>query len=153
MSLLTLVVAEGEVNLPDGQSFKVRALNLTDLVKIFQKYANYLEDIFQQRAAAATDGSPLDMQSSLVMLLEVAPQVAYEVIALADPTVTEDDMDKAVAAVGSLPATSQLMALVEVVSLTLHSEEELEKLLGMLTQGTNIFTRLVGIVDQRPQKQ
>ncbi len=152
MSLLAYAPPTAVVPLSEDQDMTVRGLSLTDIVQIFQKYAAELETVFKARMELATE-TGLDMQSSLILLLETAPKVAAELIAMGDTEVPEDRLAEAATIAGTLSATAQLVALTEITRLTLHSEEEVEKLLGMLTQGTNVFTRLVGIVnEQRPQQ-
>jgi hypothetical protein len=113
VALADLKLPEHEIKTTGG-SFTVRGLTLPDVAELFRVHATKMEMLFRQYAGSEDKSD--DVVNASVDLLQAAPELACEVIALA---AGEPNM---VAKVVKLPFTVQIEALEAIGRMTFDAE-------------------------------
>lgn len=125
---LKVPVPVAVVQVSDEDSFPVRGLNPSDLLGLYHRHTGELSGLFEKLAASyqanGNNVEAADVQQVAFALLQDAPQILAEVIAIAadgDPS-DEENWAIDVAIAGKLPFPVQADALQKIGALTFTSD-------------------------------
>lgn len=116
MALADIDLDYAEVTLPSGKSFSVRGLSLADVTRIVRHHGPVVQEFFLRYAGNRDDLKKTGIAETALALLDSAPALAAEVIALA-----ADEPEHA-AKVRKFPMGVQMDALEKIAALTFDSE-------------------------------
>lgn len=132
MGLKDLLLPEKEIKVPGGGSFTIRGLNIRDITFLVRQHSGEIETLFAKFSNDADNIGEVGMS-----LLETAPDIAAEVIALA---AGERD---AVDVVKNLPFPVQVEALEGVAFLTFDAEGGPKKVIETVLRALRGVTGLL----------
>lgn len=112
MALKDYQIPKRDVPLPNGGNFAVRGLSLPDITILVDRHSVALRAMFDHYNGVAQDVSLDDLGGIGVSILESAPKLAAEIIAIAADE--PDEIEK----VSVLPFPAQVDALEKVAKLT-----------------------------------
>ena len=135
-------VPELVVNVSDGEGFPVRGISPAMLLGLYYRHTGQLSNLFEklvdkQRHSGTLD--PSDAEAVVLGLLDEAPVIMAEVVALAsgsDPADADNwevDLDIA----QSLPFPVQVDALMKIAALTFTSEMPPGKFVALVARAIN----------------
>lgn len=149
-SLREVVTATRQIPLDGEDYIEVRGLSLADLTELFRKHTTVLTNKFDDVMAARQAGvAGIDMdvvQTIVEDALVEAPSLVGDLIACA-----MDEPENAADA-AKLRAGVQIQALMAIAELSITTEAELKKVLGVVTTLINTVTALI-VKGQNSQKR
>jgi hypothetical protein len=143
MGLRDLRLPSSSVTVPGGDSFAVRGLSLQDISALVRHHGAAMTLLFDKFIRQGEDGMPpADMATMGRTLLEIAPDAAAEMIALAagEP--------EAVDIVRTLPLPVQVEALDLLMSHTFATDQDLKKVVETVIRAATGTTNLLNSLNR-----
>jgi hypothetical protein len=138
MGLRSLRLPSSDVQVPGGDSFAVRGLSLQDVSILVRNHGATMTLMFDRYMRQAEEGlPPADMATMGRTLLEIAPDAAAEIIALA---AGEPD---AIDVVRVLPLPVQVDALDKIMGHTFTTDQDLKKVVETVIRAATGTTGLI----------
>lgn len=141
MGLRDLRIPRATIRVPGAEegydSFTVRGLSLPDVQTLAEKHGPTFALLFDKFKTLA-DNTPAEMAVIAKAVLDLAPALAHESIALASGEPDAADVIK------ELPLFTMLEALEWVFVLSFRSEEEVKKALEIVTRAATGAQSLIG---------
>jgi hypothetical protein len=138
MGLRSLRLPTETVEVPGSDSFAVRGLSLQDVTVLVRKHGPILTMLFEKFKTQTGDLSPETVAALGTSLLETAPEVASEIIALAEGSAEAEDVEGA----ARLPFPVQVDALEKIATLTFTSEAAIKKVVETVIRAATGVTSL-----------
>lgn len=132
-----LVIHTATVSLPNGGDLVVRGLGLPQILHVYRKHGEQVEELYHMAKVLPPATSPVDLVADL---LTNAEPIAMEIIACAigGPQYLEVARD--------LPASVQLTVLLTAFNLTVEKEGGLEKLVESVMQALVLLSKARGLL-------
>jgi hypothetical protein len=140
MSLKNYMVPTRDQKLPDGSTFAVRAITPTDITTLMSRHKETVITLFQAEImnAKKPNFTADDINRLGTSIMTNAPHILAEVIALAS-----DEGIEVAATVGKLPLSVQILALNDIIELTMTNEGGGKKLMEtVLTTIARVVTSM-----------
>lgn len=145
MGLRDLRLPSSQIQVPGGDSFSVRGLSLQDISIIVRHHGAAMTLLFDRYIKQSGDGlPPADMATMGRALLEIAPDAAAEMVALAAGEPEGIDI------VRTLPLPVQVDALDKLMSHTFATDQDLKKVIETVIRAATGTTGLINSLNRSP---
>ena len=150
-SLRDVIIARTEVPVGGDQTIELRGVSLADITMLFNRHTAAMADIFDQFMALKKQNGEItpDFVGNFIFEgITQVPEMVAELICIAN----DDTEDEALAVAARLPATEQAECIMAILELSIRSEAELKKLVGVATKALGYVTTLIARIKSGPKE-
>lgn len=141
-TLAEVVIPTAPVHISTEDYIEVTGVGLAAITRLFNRHTAAMGEVFETVMKLKDNGGMLDNEITgdfMVQIISQFPDLVAELIVIASGEESDAARDMA----ARLPAVTQANALVQIFNLSIQSETELKKLMGVATNALKFATTLM----------